>query len=54
MNSTICTTKSGLNKKRLLTNHGPNRIVKQVNDVIFIVKKSLKSRQEIVHIDQLS
>ena len=47
-------TRRGLNKKWLSTNRGPYRIIKQINDVNYIVKRVPKAKPEIVHIDQLS
>jgi len=47
-------TKKGLNKKWLLANQGPYRIVRQINEVNFVVKRSPKTREEIVHIDMPS
>jgi len=44
----------GLNKKWLLGNKGPYRIVRKVNDVNFVVKQTPKSSEEIVHIDRLT
>jgi len=46
--------KKGLNKKWLLSNIGPYRIIRQINDVNFIVHRSPESQPEIVHIDRLS
>jgi len=43
-----------LNKKWLLTNQGPYRIIKCINDVNFIVQRFPESKPEIVHIDWLS
>ena len=47
-------TRRGLNKKWLATNRGPYRIIKQINDVNYIVKRLPKAKPEIVHIDRLS
>ena len=44
----------GLNKKWLLGNRGPYRIVRKINEVNFVVKKSPKAQEEIVHIDRLT
>jgi len=44
----------GLNKKWLLGNKGPYRIVRKINDVNFVVKRMPKSSEEIVHIDRLT
>jgi len=47
-------TKKGLNKKWLMTNRGPYRIVKRLNDVNFVVQRLPTSGMEIVHIDRLT
>jgi len=44
----------GLNCKWLLANKGPYCIVRQINDVNFVVKRSSKVKEEIVHIDRLT
>jgi len=44
----------GLNRKWLLGNRGPYRIVRKINEVNFVVKKSPKAQEEIVHIDRLT
>jgi len=46
--------KKGLNRKWLLTNRGPYRIMKRVNDVNYVVQRSPESQPEIEHTDRLS
>ena len=44
-----------LNCKWLLANNGPYCIVRRINDLNFVVKRSPKAREEIiVHIDRLT
>jgi len=47
-------TKKGVNKKWMMTNKGPYRIIKRLNDVNFVVQKLPTSGMEIVHIDRLT
>jgi len=47
-------SKKGMNKKWMMTNKGPYRIIKHVNDVNFLVQKLPTSGMEIVHIDRLT
>jgi len=44
----------GLNRKWMLANKGPYRIVGRISDVNFVVKRSIKAKEEIVHIDRLT
>jgi len=44
----------GLNRKWLLGNKGPYRITRKINDVNFVVKRTPKSDEVIVHIDRLT
>jgi len=37
-----------------LGNKGPYRIVRKINDVNFVVKRTPKSGEEIIHIDRLT
>ena len=46
-------TKKGMNKKWLMTNKGPYRIIKCLNDANFVVQKLPTSGMEMVHIDRL-
>jgi len=50
----ISRMQKGLNCKWTLVNEGPYRIVWQINDVNFMVKRSLKAKEDIVHIDRLT
>jgi len=47
-------TRKGLNLKWMMTNRGPYRIIRRLNDVNFVVQKYPKSNPEIVHIDRLT
>jgi len=47
-------TEKGMNKKWMMTNKGPYRIIKRLNDVNFVVQKLPTSGMEIVHIDRLT
>jgi len=44
----------GLNRKWLLGNKGPYRITRKINDVNFVVRRTPKSDEVIVHIDRLT
>jgi len=46
--------RQGLNRKWQLANQGPCRIIRKINDVIFVIKKGPRTREEIVHIGKLS
>jgi len=43
-----------MNKKWLMTNRGPYRIIRRSNDVNFVVQRLPTTGMEIVHIDRLT